>query len=218
MSAFPRSPRLVKGAIIASEPDSPRSTVIEFQYNPETMTRRLEARAVGDNDVAERSEPLRLLGPPRESMSVSIEVDCADQLEVGDPLAIDAGVSPALAALEVLLYPKSSTVARNATLAEAGNIEIIPPRAPLTVLVWGPQRVVPVRLTGFTITEQAYDAELNPTLAKIDLELIVLSYLDLKRSDPGYSLFFSYQIAKEIMASRNVPSSGSTVSSNLQIV
>jgi len=89
-------------------------------------------------------------------------------------------------------------------LALVGNIEIIPPEAPLTLFVWGPQRVVPVRLTSFSITEQAYDPMLNPILAKVDLTLNVLSYFDLKVTNPGYTLFMAYQITKEIMATLNV--------------
>ncbi|HET7328232.1 MAG TPA: hypothetical protein VFJ14_13210 [Nocardioidaceae bacterium] len=213
MSAFPRSPRLLKGAIIGTDPANPLASVIVFQYNPDTMTRRLDARAAGGNDVGERSEPLRLLGPPRETITLAVDVDAADQLEVNDPVTRLAGVSPALAALEMLLYPKSSVVAKNAALAEVGNIEIIPPQAPLTLFVWGPQRVLPVRLTGLTITEQAYDAVLNPILAKVDLSLAVLSYLDLKRTDPGHALFLAYQIAKEITATANVAQSAAHVAS-----
>jgi hypothetical protein len=189
-----------------------------YHNTPDTMTRRLAARASGGNDVGERSEPLRLLGPPRETITLAVEVDAADQLERSDPVTRLAGVSPPLAALEMLLYPKSSVVAKNAALAEAGNIEIIPPQAPLTLFVWGPQRVLPVRLTGFTITEQANDPTLNPILAKADLSLTVLSYLDLKRTDPGYSLFVAYQIAKEITATSNVAQSASHVASALKLV
>jgi hypothetical protein len=203
MTSFPGSPRLLKGAIVGVDPANPLASVVVFQYNPETMTRRLDARSSGGNDVGERSEPFRLTGPPRETITISVEIDAADQLERADPLAVTTGVSPTLSALEMLLYPKSSVVVANTALAELGNIEVIPPQAPLTVFVWGPQRVLPVRLTGFTITEQAYDAALNPILAKVDLTLAILSYADLKRTDPGYTLFLAYQIAKEITATTN---------------
>lgn len=215
MSAFPGSPRVLKGAIVGTDPANPLASVVVFQYNPDTMTRQLAARATGESDTGERSEPLRLMGPPRETITLAIEVDAADHLETGNPLAEVTGVSPALAALEMLLYPKSSVVVKNAALAELGNIEIIPPQAPLTLFVWGPQRVLPVRLTGFTITEQAFDTLLNPIQAKVDLTLTVLSYLDLKRSDPGYTLFLAYQIAKEITATTNLAASGTSAAASL---
>ncbi len=203
MSAFPGSPRLLKGAIVGLDPLNPVASVIVFQYNPETLTRRLDARTTGGGEVGDRSEPFRLRTAPSETITLAVTVDATDQLETADGLAVRAGVGPALSALEMLLYPKSALVVANAVLARFGNLEIIPPQAPLTVFVWGAQRVLPVRLTGFNITEQAYDAFLNPILAQVDLTLNVLSYADLKVCDPGYTLFLAYQIAKELLASSN---------------
>jgi hypothetical protein len=45
MSAtFPGSPRLTKGAIVGVDKMNPLASIIVFQYNPDTLTRRLEAR------------------------------------------------------------------------------------------------------------------------------------------------------------------------------
>jgi hypothetical protein len=117
----------------------------------------------------------------------------------------------------MLLYPKSALVIANTALAQAGNIEIIPPEAPLTLFVWGPQRVLPVRLTSFSITEEAYDTKLNPIRAKVDLSLYVLSYIDLKLTNPGYMLFLAHQIAKEIMATSNVLNSVQNIGASLKL-
>jgi hypothetical protein len=206
LTTFPGSPQIMKGAIIGMDLFNPLASTIIFQYNPETMTRSLEARTTGGTDGGDKSEALRLTGPPKETITISIELDAVDQLEKGDPQAVSSGVYPALSALEMLLYPKSAKVIADAVLAQFGNIEIIPPEAPLTLFVWGPQRVLPVRITSFSITEQAYDTELNPIQAKVDLSMYVLSYADLKITHPGYSLFLAYQIAKEIMATSNVSS------------
>lgn len=206
MTTFPGSPRLIKGAIIGYDPSNPLASVIVFQYNPETMTRSLEARTTGGTDGGDKSEALRLTACPKETITISIELDAVDQMEKNDPQAMAAGVYPALSALEMLLYPKSSLVIANAVLAQAGNIEIIPPEAPLTLFIWGPQRVLAVRITSISITEQAYDTVLNPIQAKVDLSMYVLSYADLKITHPGYSLFLAYQVAKEIMATSNVSS------------
>ena len=203
MSTFPGTPRLLKGAIVGLDKNNPLASIIVFQYNPDTMTRRLEARASGGNDNSDRSEALRLTGPPKESITISVEVDATDQLERVNPITVASGVGPPLAALEMLLYPKSSVVVANLAAAQAGIIEIIPPEAPVTLFVWGAARVLPVRITSFSITEEAFDTLLNPTRAKVDLTLQVLSYYDLKTSNPGFSLFMAYQIAKEIMATTN---------------
>lgn len=204
MSSFPGSPRLLKGAIIGLDPANPLASVIVFQYNPDTMTRKLTARTSGGGTGANKSEALRLMGPPEETITLSIEVDATDGLETSDPLAMTIGVYPALSALEMLLYPKSSLVIANAIAAQVGILEVIPPEMPLTLFVWGPQRVLPVRLTNFSITEEAYDTDLNPLRAKVDLGLQVLSYYDLQISNPGYSIFIVHQIAKEVMATSNV--------------
>jgi hypothetical protein len=203
MSSFPGAPRLLKGAIVGFDPANPLASIIVFQYNPDTMTRKLEPRTMGGQE-GDKSEVFRLSGPPKETIKISIEVDAADQLEQGDPITVASGVNPPLAALEMLLYPKSSTVIANAILSQLGNIEIIPPEAPMILFVWGPTRVLPVRIKSFSITEDAFDTLLNPIRAKVDLDLYVLSYMDLKQKDLGYSLFMAYQIAKEAMAMTNV--------------
>ena len=218
MTNFPGSPRLLKGAIVGLDPVNPLASVIVFQYNPDTMTRRLDARSAGGGDTSDRSEAFRLTGPPKETITLNIEVDAADQLETVNPLAVMFGVYPALSALEMLLYPKSATVIANAALAQAGNIEIIPPEAPLTLFVWGAQRVLPVRLTSFSITEEGYDTLLNPIRAKVDLSMQVLSYIDLKLTNPGYTLFMAHQIAKEIMATSNVANSVQNIGVSLKLL
>lgn len=126
MSAFPGSPRLLKGGIIGLDPFNPLASVIVFQYNPDTMTRRLDARSTGA-EGADKSETFRLSGPPRDTITLNVEVDTTDQLEQADPLAVSSGVYPALSALEMLLYPKSAKVTADTALAVLGNIEIIPP-------------------------------------------------------------------------------------------
>ena len=216
MTAFPGSPRLLKGAIIGMDPVNPLASVIVFQYNPDTMTRRLDARSMG-GEGGDRSEAFRLTGPPKENITLNIELDAADQLEESHPLAIASGVSPALSALEMMIYPKSETVIANAALAQFGNIEIIPPEAPLALFIWGPTRVLPVRVTGFSITEEAYDTLLNPIRAKVDLSLYVLSYADLKLTHPGYNLFLVHQITKEVMATTNVFNSVQNIGASLKL-
>ncbi|WP_055713260.1 hypothetical protein [Streptomyces torulosus] len=193
--------RTPRGALVGVDPANPLAGLVVFQYNPDEMTRRLVARtAEGDDETGgARSEALRLTGAPIETISLAVEVDATDQLADGDPQAVLLGIHPQLAALEMLLYPKSSVVLENMALTAVGTIELVPMEAPLTLLVWG-SRVLPVRLTSFSITEQAYDSQLNPIRARADLELRVLSYSDLSVTSPGHHLFLAHQIAKETMA------------------
>jgi hypothetical protein len=100
----------------------------------------------------------------------------------------------------VLLYPKAAYVIANEALAAIGAIEILPPEAPLTLFVWGVHRIVPVRITDLTITEESFDPALNPTRAKASLGLRVLNYADLGLASPGGALFMAHHVAKEVMA------------------
>jgi hypothetical protein len=195
----PLNPRMLRGAIIAINLPNPLPRVIAFQYNPETLTRTLEAQMAGD-ESSDRAEALRLKGAPVETIKVDIEIDAADQLEAGDPVAQDNGIYPQLSSLEMLIYPATEVVIANTILLAVGTIEIIPPAAPFTLFIWGPKRILPVRVTEFSITEEAYDVNLNPIRAKVSLGLRVLSYNDLPPTHPGYSLFLAHQVTKEVMS------------------
>ncbi len=217
MSAFPGSPRILKGAIVGIDPLNPLASVIVFQYNPETLTRTLEPQTV-TGDSNDRSEAMRLKGAPVETISVDVEIDATDQLERVDDVATSMGIYPQLSALEMLVYPKSALVIANTVLLAIGTIEIIPPEAPLTLFIWGPKRVLPVRLTSFSITEEAHDVNLNPIRAKASLGLRVLSYNDLQISDPGYALFLAHQVIKETMATiGSVNNLGAVAGSNVKL-
>jgi hypothetical protein len=202
MPSSPVSPRLLKGALIAISPLGAVPNTVAFQYNPDTLTRRLEARAVSQE--GDRGEALRLTGAPKETITLNIEIDAADQLEQGDPQTVAVGLHPTLAALETMLYPTSASVIVNDVLSLVGTIEVIPLDGPMTLFVWGPARVLPVRLTSFSITEEAYDPQLNPIRAKVELALTVLSYQDLSPLSPGYALFLTHHIAKEALAKLNL--------------
>lgn len=198
MTTFPGSPRVQKGAILGLDPFNPVASVIIFQYNPDSVTRTVSAQASGDN--ADRSEILRLKGPPQETIKLDVEIDAADQLEKAEFPATSMGVYPTLSALEMLLYPKSTLVTANEVLVRLGIIEVIAPSSPLTLLVWGYKRTLPVRLSQFTITEEAFDTSLNPIRAKVSLELRVLTYQDLGLFSVGGALHMAHQVTKEVMA------------------
>lgn len=198
MSALSSSPRLIKGALVGIDIFNPVTSAVVFQYNPETVTRTLQAQGSGDSGA--RAEAMRLRGAPIETMKMDVEIDAVDQLAAGDANATSMGIYPQLSALEMLVYPKTVLVVANTVLMAAGTLEVLPPIGPFTVLVWGLKRIVPVRLTEFSITEELHDAGLNPIRAKVSLGLRVLSYNDLSITNPGYHLFLAHQATKEVMA------------------
>jgi hypothetical protein len=214
MTGLSTSPRLIKGALVGVDPMNPIASVVAFQYNPDTMTRKLEPRGASGG---EKGEAFRLAGPPKETISLSIEIDATDGLEEGNPLAIATGISPTLAALEMMLYPKSLLVIANMAMSAAGLIEILPATGPMILFVWGPTRVLPVRLTSLSIAEEAYDPLLNPIRAKVDISLAVLSYNDLKLGSAGHALFLVHQVAKEVMAMTNVAVSAANIAGGLKL-
>jgi hypothetical protein len=196
----PISTRALRGAIVALDPLNPVASVIPFQYNPDSLQRTIAPQTSGGGEGEDRTEVLRLKGPPAETIKVDIEFEASEKLAAGDPVTEKNGIYPQLSALEMLVYPKSVLTIVNTALLAAGTIEVLPPAAPLTIFVWGPKRVVAAKITEFSIVEEAHDAALNPIRAKVSLGLRVLSTNDLPLTNPGYGLFLAHQIAKEAMA------------------
>lgn len=212
MTTFPRSPRSMKGAIVAINTANPLPSVIIFQYNPARMTRTLGTKNTGEGATLEVT---RVSGAPEETIQLDIEIDATDQLEKAEATAVSMGIYPQLSALEMLLYPGSTSVITNTILMAAGIMEIVPPEAPLVLFIWGGKRVVPVRLTQFTINEEAYDTQLNPTMAKVTLGMRVLNYNDFPVTHPGYHVFMAHQVIKETMAMIGSVNSIGSVGSNI---
>lgn len=198
MSSFPGSPRTLRGAIVAVDPAGPLSRIVVFQYNPDQLTRSLTPR--GESGGGSASDGHRAFGAPTETVSMTVEIDATDQLEAADPIAGTLGILPQLSVLEMLLHPGSVHVLANTALLLAGTIEILPIELPMAVLVYGPSRVVPVRLTSISITEQAHDPALRPIRASVEVEATVLTYDDLSVTDLGYGLSVAHLVAKEAMA------------------
>jgi len=202
MSTFPNSPHVLKGGIVLLDSTSGAvQRIITLQYNPDTLTRSLQVQAV-DQASKNRSQALRLIGPPVETFKLDAEIDATDQLEFPDQnqAAVQVGVYPQLAALETIIYPPSSQLLNNNSLAQSGVLEIAPMEAPLTLFVWSKNRVVPVRVTDFSVTEEAFDVSLNPIRAKVSLGMRVLSIDDLGFDEKGGNLFMVYQQQKERLA------------------
>ncbi len=193
------SPLVRQGAILSLDPTSgtPLGTIL-LQYNPDTLTRSLKPQSVGEEP--DRSEILRLKGPPIETIRGEVEIDATDQLAASDPVAMSLGIQPQLSALELLVYPSSSTLIANEVLSLLGTIEILPMDSALTVFAWNRNRMTPIRITELEIAEEAFDPQLNPIRAKVTLSMRVLSISDVSFTSPAGGLYMAYQLAKEAMA------------------
>lgn len=204
MTAFPLAPRVLKGGIVLVDPlrgDVQR--IIVLQYNPETITRTFQI-AGGSGERSDRSEALRLTGPPAETLKIDAQIDATDQLEFPDQnrTAVEVGIQPYLAALETMIYPRASQLRANDALARIGTIEIAAAESPLTLFVWSRSRVVAVRLTELSITEEAFDPALNPIRAKVGIGMRVLTVNDLPAAHYGAGIFMAYLERKESLAAR----------------
>jgi hypothetical protein len=200
------SPRLAKAGIVVADPK--KGTVIRvipLQYNPTRLTRSLKAKALGEQ--ADRSEALRLTGPPVETISIEAAIDATDALERGDATAVSSGITSQLAALELLTSPASNQLLESDRAAQQGVLEILPMEQPLTLFVWGKNRIVPVRIEDYSVTEDGFDPALNPIRATVTLTMRVLTIDDLGYAAKGGQIFLNHLVVKEQLA-RRLPAFG----------
>lgn len=203
MSNYPRSPILLKGALVefSSRFISAVPNVIMFQYNPETMTRTLEAHEIAvesTGDATDKTKPAPTIQPgdPIESFSLVLEFDATDALEnpIAHPVALMSGVADRIAAVELLLYPQEDSLiggllgtiskALGGAASASGGTKAKPvPRntVPIVLFVWGPGRILPVRVATFSVEEQAYSPLLFPIRAKVSIGLKVLQPDDIDK-------------------------------------
>jgi hypothetical protein len=196
---------VLKGGLVILDPASGAvKRIIALQYNPDTITRSYQVQGVGGEGGGERAQPFRLKGPAVESIKLEAEIDATDALEQPDGNAntVKFGIAPQLAALEALINPTAGELDALNALSRSGTLEILPPEAPLVLFVWSSSRVVPVRVTDFSITEEAFDAQLNPLRAKVSLGLRVMTTDDLGFDHRGSGVFLSHLRTREALAQK----------------
>lgn len=199
-TGYSRSPLLLKGALVelTSPFLVPIPNIILFQYNPETVSRRLSPwqspeQPSGDGaegaqaspETNSRAQPY----DPEENLSLNLVIDATDDLEepLKHPISVVTGVADRLAALEKLLYPIGgdagllsididvSLGGASGSLSAEAEAQIEPLTTPVTLFVWGPGRVVPVRIKSFTVTEKSFNQLLYPVRAEVAIGLQVLT-------------------------------------------
>jgi hypothetical protein len=190
--------KFMRGALVEFVPTFgiPLPNVIIFQFNPETMTHAWTPAEVAPAPQSAKPNPLATKGNPGESFTLTILLDAAEPVADHDPvsgsIAMVSGVYTRIAALELLLFPVQSdpadglvgsvsAAAGGAGVGATGAAGTPPPRpvpgsqVPTVLFIWGPGRILPVRLTSLSITERLYDALLSPTHAEAALTLRVLT-------------------------------------------
>jgi len=201
MTTFPNSPKIIKSGIVLIDAKSGATlNMITMQYNPESLSRSYEPQGFGEG----QGEALRFKGPAIETLTIEVDIDAVDQLEFPDQNqnVVEHGIQPQLAVLESLINPTSQQLNNNNILAMAGTLEIVPMEAPLALFIWSKNRVIPVSITTFSITEEAFDTQLNPIRAKVNLTMKVLNVNDLGFKHKGGSLFMNYLQNKEQLAAK----------------
>jgi len=213
VSSFPGSPKIIKGGLVLVDAETASVLrIISLQYNSDSLTRTLQVQTAGGT-ANDRVEPVRFKGPAVETFKLDADIDATDQLEFPDQnaTAVQFGIQPQLALLESLVQPTAAQLSSVDREASSGTLEIAPMLAPLALFVWSKSRVVPVKVTDFSITEEAFDASLNPIRAKVTISLRVLSTSDFGFSSKAGSLFMAYLQSKEQLASKVQPSTLATL-------
>jgi hypothetical protein len=186
LSDSSRSPRIIKGALVAIGSDSrelmsDENPMFVFQYNPERLTREI-SYSDREDSIAVSERPRHRPEGPVEIIRLTLELDAADQLEKPGqhPHTVENGLLPSLAVLESMMFPSGEF--------------------PVVVFMWGPKRTIPIRLTSYKITEEAFDQNLNPIRVKIDLCMQVLGSSDFKPGSVGHEIYKNYQTQKDALA------------------
>jgi hypothetical protein len=204
MTTFPGAPRTLSGGFVVMDADGLAVLrTIPFQYNPDTLSRTLAPRGA-TAEHGDRLEALRLVGPPAETLKLEVAIDATDRLERAqqNPTTVAEGIATDLAELETMIAPAVSDLESAERLTRQGTLEILPLPSPLLILVLGSNRTIPVRITEFAVTEEAFDTRLNPILARVSLGMRALTTEDLPLGSKGAGLFLTAARRREKLAAQ----------------
>lgn len=215
---------LLRGALVEYSGDflGPIPNLVIFQFNPEQLARTIEIPsppATGNASSSQR-EPAQASTPPTESFTISVHFSAADDLGgggAGSAIPRLFGIGPQLAALEKMVYPAGPLSGLLGAALDAvgdalglGGDEAAPERpiprqsVPRILFIWGATRVLPVRVKSMTITEQKFDALLNPVQAEVQIGLEVLSLASTSTDTIGKGALAYSRGAKDVQAILNL--------------
>jgi hypothetical protein len=239
--------KFIKGALIQYMPTVliPLPNVVVFQFNPETIVHSwTPAGGGGNDDGSEGADPTAAKGIPSESFSFTLMLDALEMLssgsEVAKGIAKVSGINTRIAALEMLQYPSTAspsdllgtvTAAASVSVPGVGAVSgsiggaggaaasrpVPQSQVPAALFVWGPSRIVPVRLTNLTVTEKLYDLVLNPTQAEAQVTLKVLTPTEIDALKPKAIRFLAQaaykytQVEREALAVLNYTNAAESI-------
>jgi hypothetical protein len=178
-----RSPRFEKGALVqlVKGLTGVVPNVIPFQYNPEKLSHTLTPWNPFEVDQTQRGSQAPTVQPfdPKESFNLTLEIDATDDLEDNNPVAKRVGVADQLAALKKLTLPTEGLIgdliASARVLVGKAAKHAVRSTVPVLLFVWGPGRILPVRVTSFSVEETLFSPSLHPIQATVTLGLEVLT-------------------------------------------
>ena len=214
---------LVRGALVeyGSNFLGPLPNIVVFQFNPEQLSRTINipsSSTTNPKDNSRQKDQNRTSGPPTESIQVTAHFSAADDLGAGGFVSAVPrvfGIGPQLAAIEKMVYPNAGFISGAIGAAidavgdalgggDEGATRPIPAeQTPKILFIWGPTRVLPVKVKSLSITEQKFDFLLNPVQAQVQLGLEVLS-APLVNDSVGDGALTYTNTVKEVQATANL--------------
>jgi hypothetical protein len=212
---------LLRGALVEYGSDflGPLPNVVIFQFNPETLTRVIQIPPRPTGATARETSQAGEI--PVERITLKAQFSAGQILGDGDtvPKAIarSVGVGPQLAALEQMVHPTNiiggligqaiDAVGDALGLGGGGDAPTQPvPREqnPRILFIWGLTRVLPVIIESMSITEQQYDALLNPVEAEVTIGLAVIDVATCSDDQVAKGAQEFTAIAQEALAVSNL--------------
>src|SRR5262249_38669040 len=155
--------------------------VIPFQYNPEKLSHSFRTWDPSNIDQAHRGAQAPTVQPfdPQETFDLTLELDATNDLEDNNEVAKAVGVADRLAALKKLTLASEGVigdiVADVLALVGKAAKQAVRPTVPVVLFVWGPGRILPVRVKNLTVEETLFSPSLRPIQARVALSLEVLT-------------------------------------------
>ncbi len=211
---FSNKPKILRGAFVEYGLSLPPLFVV-FQFNPLQLTRNrtLSFSVPGESATTPRNQSLHYtemdlleiqekqqVTVPEETISFDIRLDATDDLNNGDVITEQFGISPQLSTLELMVHPKEESLigqALGSLLGSPGGFSFTKgANPPMILFIWGRKRILPVNIQSLNITETEFSTDLNPIRASAAVTLKVIE---------GKNIPYMYSKAmKEVMSVLNL--------------
>jgi hypothetical protein len=197
---FSNQAKILRGAFVEFGISNPPLFVV-FQFNPQEITRSRSAytnvsptarsaQGAQNLDFTKQVLPApkslidfrngQTITVEQETLRFDIRLDATDQLNDGDTLAEQFGVTPELSTLELMMLPKNQSLLGGAISALLGgkpnNFTFFDEARdpPIILFVWGRKKVLPVNINSMEIREEEFSTMLNTTRAVVSVSLEVI--------------------------------------------